>query len=85
MVWADINDDLRDGDALKKKFWQDCKKAGIERDEFDKVVFVFAKDRLENWIELLNTGETDEGRKGPQVKLKEVVDAARRLASICSR
>ena len=51
---------------------------------FDQVVFVFAKDRLENWIEFLLAGTTDESKEGPRQKHgKPVADAARMLARKC--
>ena len=85
MVWADMDDDMPDGDALKERFWQAADQAGIERADFDKVVFIFAKDRLENWIEFLNTGVTDETQESPRVaNFGEARQAARKLAEMCS-
>lgn len=47
-------------------------------------VFIFAKDRLENWIEFLITGNTDESKEGPRVKHnRAVANAAKKLADIC--
>jgi hypothetical protein len=47
-------------------------------------VFIFAKDRLENWIEFLLKGSTDEAQEGPRVKEgKSVAAAAKKLAQIC--
>ena len=84
MVWADIDDDMDDGEALKEAFWKEAKSKGITQEHFDQAVLVFAKDRLENWIEFLNTGKTDETKEGPRVKRdKEVADAARKLAARC--
>lgn len=86
MVWADLDHDMPDGDALKERFWQEAKLGGLSRDEFDQVVFVFAKDRLENWIEFLTTGMTDESKEGPRVKHnREVAEAARTLADRCKK
>ena len=82
MVWADI-DDMPDADTLRKEFWEAAQKAGIQRTDFDKVVFVFARNRLENWVEFLNTGVTDEDREGPRVTFKQAADAARELARMC--
>lgn len=85
MVWADLDHDMADGSALKNAFWREAEQEGITRQQFDKVVFVFAKDRIENWIELLITGTTDESREGPRVKHDaEAAEAARRLAEHCS-
>jgi hypothetical protein len=84
MVWADCDDNCADGDALKVHFWRDAERQGIVREEFDRVVFVFAKDRLENWIEFLQTGTTDESIDGPRVKNnRAVADAAKKLAGMC--
>jgi hypothetical protein len=85
MVWADLNHDMDNGEQLKGIFWAAAEQYGIRRDQFDQVVFVFAKDRLENWIEFLLTGTTDELREGRrQMHDKPVADAAKTLASRCS-
>ena len=56
----------------------------ITKDQFERVVFVFAKDRIENWIEFLSTGKTDESKEGPHVKHnREAAEAAKKLASMC--
>ena len=84
MVWADLDDDMPNALALRKAFWRVAEAAGITTEEFEQVVFLFAKDRLENWIEFLETGSTDEAKEGPRVKHnREVRDAARRLADRC--
>ena len=84
MVWADLDDDMDDGNQLRQKFREKAIQNGIADDDFDRVVFVFAKDRLENWIEFLLTGSTDEAQEGPRVKDgKRVAAAAKRLAQTC--
>ena len=84
MVWADCDDNCANGDALKEHFWREARQRGISREQFEQVVFVFAKDRLENWIEFLQTGTTDESNEGPRVKNnRAVADAARKLAEMC--
>lgn len=84
MVWADVDDDMADGEALKAAFWRAAEGAGVTREDFDQVVFVFAKDRIENWIEFLKTGRTDEAVEGPRIKHgREAAEAARELASKC--
>ena len=86
MVWADLDHDMTDGDKLKDEFWKRAKQHGITRPQFDQVVFVFAKDRIENWVQFLMTGATDESEEGPRLKAdKEAADAARLLAEHCSR
>jgi len=86
MVWADCDDDCKDGDALKGLFWMEAQQRAITKQDFDRVVFAFAKERLENWIEFLQTGKTDESKKGPRVRHnRDVADAARKLAAMCSK
>jgi hypothetical protein len=85
MVWADLDDDADNGEQLKEKFWTSAQQNGITRAQFDEVVFIFAKDRLENWIEFLITGATDESKEGPRQKHdKPVADAAKTLATRCT-
>ncbi len=84
MVWADLDHDMLTGEQLKERFWSAAQQAGIQREQFDQVVFVFAKDRLENWVEFLLTGATDESREGPRQRHdKPVAEAARSLARRC--
>lgn len=84
MVWADLDHDVENGEELKARFWTAAEQDGITREQFDQVVFVFAKDRIENWIEFLLTGTTDELREGPRQKHdKSVADAAKTLAKRC--
>jgi hypothetical protein len=84
MVWADLDHDMEKGEQLRQKFWGRAKEDGITEDQFNQVVFVFAKDRLENWIEFLLTGTTDESREGPRQKHdRPVANAARLLAKRC--
>ena len=84
MVWADVDDDMNDGDQLKDQFWVQAQAAGITQAEFDQVIFIFAKDRLENWIQFLATGATDESQEGPRVKHgTAVATAAKVLAMRC--
>ena len=84
MVWADCDDNCADGEALKIEFWNEANRSGIARDAFDRIVFIFAKDRLENWIEFLNTGQTNEDVEGPRLKhSKAAAEAAKKLANFC--
>jgi hypothetical protein len=84
MVWADLDHDMNDGEQLRGRFWTEAKAAGITSEEFDQVVFAFAKDRLENWIQFLATGATDESQEGPRVRHnRHVADAAVALATRC--
>jgi len=86
MVWADLDHDMPDGDALRNEFWREAQQQGVKRETFDRVVFVFAKDRIENWVQFLMTGATDELKEGPRLKDdKQAADAARLLAEHCSR
>jgi hypothetical protein len=84
MVWADCDDNCSDGDALKAVFWTEAQRQGITPAQFDRIVFIFAKDRIENWIEFLMTGSTDESKEGPRVKHnRDAAEAAKRLADLC--
>ena len=84
MVWADLDHDMVDGEQLKQEFWKVAQDQDVTREQFDTVVFVFAKDRLENWIEYLNQGSTDETKEGPRIKHnREARDAATKLADRC--
>lgn len=84
MAWADCDDDCADGEVLKAKFWREAEQRGVSKQDFDRIVFIFAKDRLENWIEYLQTGKTDESREGMRVKHNRMAaDAAKKLAKFC--
>jgi len=85
MVWADLDDNMSDGEQLKATFWETAEAAGINQEQFAKVVFVFAKYRLENWIQYINDGATDESVKGPRVKNRIAADAAKKLADRCKQ
>lgn len=86
MVWADLDDNMDNGDQLVEEFKKAALAEGISDDEFRNVVFIFAKDRLENWIEFLETGSTDEKVEGPRVKQgRRVRDAAKSLADRCKK
>jgi hypothetical protein len=82
MVWADIDDD-RDGETLKGEFRRSVLAEGIGEREFERIVFVFAKNRLENWIEFLVDGSTDELIEGRRVTNRVAKDAAEKLARWC--
>lgn len=83
MVLADV-DDLKSGSELKELYRKEAESAGISREEFDKVVFILPKYRIENWIQFLNTGFTDESVKGPRIHDNSIVkEAARKLADMC--
>lgn len=85
IVWADVDDNMENPDRLKQAFWTAAQSAGITSEQFAQVVFAFAEDRMENWIEFLNSGTTDESREGPRVKDVEAVKAAKQLADLCVR
>jgi len=86
MVWADLDDDMEDGVQLRREFWNVALLAGITREQFDQIVFAFAMGRLENWIEFLTLGNTDESAEGPRIKHgRQVADAAKVLADRCTR
>jgi hypothetical protein len=84
MVWADCDDGCADPEALKAHFWNEAQRQAITKESFEQAVFVFAKDRIENWIEFLVTGKTDESKEGPRVKNnRQAAEAAKKLAMIC--
>lgn len=83
MVWADCDDDCNNAKELRELFWQEAKRQTISKDQFERVVFIFAKDRIENWIQFVATGKTDESKEGPRVTSREAAEAAKKLASIC--
>lgn len=84
MVWADLDNDMNNGDQLAEEFKKAALADGISNEKIADVVFIFAKDRLENWIEFLETGATDESVEGPRVKhTRRVRDAAKVLADRC--
>jgi len=84
MVWADADDNMEDCEQLKAAFWKTAKEAGITSEQFEGVVFAIAKDRIENWIQFLRTGTTDESIEGPRIKHgREAVEAAKLLATKC--
>jgi len=84
MVWADLDHDKENGESFKREFWNRANDEGIGKTDFDQVVFAFAKDRLENWIEYLNEGVTDEHREGKRVKHgREAKVAALKLVEFC--
>jgi len=84
MVWADCDDDCADGEALKALFWQEAQRREVKQEDFDRVVFIFPKDRLENWIEYLRHEQTNESEEGPRVEhTREAADAAKKLAKHC--
>ena len=85
IVWADVDDNMESPEKLKQTFWAAAQRDGITEAQFAQVVFALAEDRMENWIEFLNSGNTDESREGPRVKDAEAVKAAKLLADLCLR
>jgi hypothetical protein len=41
MVWADLDDDMDDGNQLRQKFYEEARQNGIVDNDFGRVVFVF--------------------------------------------
>lgn len=84
IVFADIDEKLQNGDELKKLYWKTAQENGISEEDFGKVVFIFSKDRIENWVQFLQTGLTDEKVEGPRVdNNSKVREAAQKLAEKC--
>jgi hypothetical protein len=82
MVWADVDDEVGP-DTLREKFWKPAEASGMLRSQFESAVFVFAKNRIENWVEYLITGSTDESREGDRVEPDVAAEAAKKLADMC--
>jgi len=85
IVMADVDHDSVDCDMLKAKYYAKAMEFGLPDELFEKVVFVFPKDRIENWIEFLTTGNTDESKEGPRVEPSVAAYAAKELARRCKR
>ena len=68
---------------VKRKISHKTRVSGIPDDLFDAVVFIFPKDRIENWVEFLQTGYTDEDLEGPRIDPAVAAGAAKKLAGIC--
>jgi hypothetical protein len=84
IVLADVDDNLENSGQLKEKYWKTAQKAEISKEIFDKAVFIFPKDRIENWIEFLSTETTDERREGRRVTSNvRVANCAKLLAKKC--
>lgn len=84
IVFADIDESLQNGDELKDKYLESARANGISEEDFKKVVFIFSKDRIENWVQFLQTGSTDENVEGPRVGNNSTVrEAAQKLAGMC--
>ena len=83
MVIADVDDKHKDCESLKAVYHAKAKEFGISDELFEKVVFIFPKDRIENWVEFLNTLSTDESVEGPRVEPSVAADAAKQLARLC--
>jgi hypothetical protein len=62
IVLADI-DDMKDADQLKQRYWETAKNAEISKETFDKAVFIFPKNRIENWIEFWKPAQRMKTRK----------------------
>jgi hypothetical protein len=86
MVWADVDANGSPNQLFSsiEKQLTKGKPPLLTQDEFNQIVFVFAHSRIENWIEFLNQGKTNEETPGPRVDNDEVAMAARKLAKICS-
>ncbi len=84
LVCADVDDNPSSPDDLREQFWRVAQMEGIRRTEFDLAVFAFARDRLENWIQFLETGATNEETEGPRVRYpRQAADAGKALARMC--
>ncbi|MCL2016106.1 MAG: hypothetical protein FWG68_07680 [Defluviitaleaceae bacterium] len=85
VVMTDLDDDCANGDILRDKYRQIAENAEIDEKLFAKVVFICPKYRIENWIEYLNTGHTDENIKAPRTDNNSAKMAAIKLADMCQK
>ena len=86
IVLADLDEKLKSGDELKEKYREKARESGITGEMFEKAVFICPKDQIENWIEYLDTGSTDENAEGRRVKnFSDVKNKAKLLAEKCRR
>jgi len=96
VVFTDLDDDCENGDERKKEYWEKTDQtlrdvnSQKRKEWFDHAVFIFPKDRIENWIQFLLDGATDEHTEGPRLKKNptgnnRVRVAARKLAKLCQR
>ena len=83
VVLGDLDHSHKNGDELKEKYWKAANAADIKREYFDQVIFIFPKDRIENWIEYINMGHTNEEIEGPRVSIEEARKAGKALAVRC--
>jgi hypothetical protein len=83
IVLADV-DDIESPEHVKEQYWDKAEAEGLSRESFERAVFIFPKNRIENWIEFLNKGATDENKEGPRVsEFSTVHEAAKKLARNC--
>ena len=83
IVLADVDDTHENCDALKAKFKSIADASGLSDELFERVVFIFPKDRIENWIEYIKTESTDENKEAPRVSAPDAACAAKELAKMC--
>jgi len=83
IVLADV-DELKNGEQLKEQYWEIARQNKISEESFENVVFIFPRKRIENWVQYLSTGVTDEGTVGPRdYNFSEAKDMAQKLAKKC--
>jgi hypothetical protein len=69
---------------LKEKYRNAAKAEGLAKEVFEKIIFIFPKYRIENWVEFLINGTTDENKEGQRISdFSTVREAARKLAENC--
>lgn len=85
VVLADVDDDCENPDALKHKYHVKAQENGISDDLFNRAIFIFPKDRIENWIEFFETGKIDENEEGPRVDTCVAKRSGRKLAELCKK
>jgi hypothetical protein len=83
IVLADL-DDIKSPESLKKKYRDVAEADGLSKEAFERTIFIFPKNRIENWLEFLINGTTDENQEGQRIKEFSIVrEAAKKLAKNC--
>ncbi|GHV04066.1 hypothetical protein AGMMS50229_04640 [Campylobacterota bacterium] len=83
IVLSDV-DDLDSPNALQTIFDNKAREAGLSC-ALDKVVYIFPKNRIENWFEYLLNGSTNESQEGRRRDNEKAREAAEILAQKCTQ
>jgi hypothetical protein len=64
MVWADLDDDMDDGEQLRREFQKNATQNGLTEEDFDRVVFIFAKTGSKTGSSFYSLGQLMRLKKG---------------------